>query len=116
MRGKLMEYLVQWLPNRGGKDQAERAFMAGVLSLIDVLFEVSMVELVEKLNLVDDVRVALLERGGDLGRLLLLAEKLELADFVAVNEHLEVSGITLDQLLAAQLETIAWSDGLSTAV
>ena len=116
MRGKLMEQLVQSLPHPGGKDRAERAFMAGVLSLIDVLFEVSMAELVESLNLVDDVRAALLFRSGPLGDLLVLAEKLEQADFVAVNEHLDCCGLASDQLLAAQLATIAWSDGLSTSV
>ena len=116
MRGKLLELLVQSLPNPGGKELSDRAFMTGILSLIDVLFEVPMAELVEKLNLVDDVRDALLQRSGGLGRLLLLAEKLELADFAAVNEHLEKSGISLDQLLSAQLETITWADRLSAAL
>jgi c-di-GMP-related signal transduction protein len=116
MRGKLMELLVQSLPDPDGKELSDRAFMAGILSLIDVLFEVSMTELVEKLNLVDDVRGALLDRSGGLGRLLLLTEKLEQADFPAVSQHLEECGISLDQLLAAQLETITWSDRLSAAL
>jgi c-di-GMP-related signal transduction protein len=116
MRGRLMELLVQSLPSPGGRELSDRAFMAGILSLIDVLFEVPMAELVEKLNLVDDVRGALLQRSGTLGELLLLAEKLELTDFAGVNEHLEGCGITLDQLLAAQMETITWSDRLSAAL
>ena len=116
MRGKLMEQLVRSRPGAGGKEQADRAFMAGILSLIDVLLEVSMEELVEKLNLVDDVRAALLDRSGGLGNLLLLAEKLELADFAAVNDYLADCGLGLDHLLAAQLETIAWSDRVSTAI
>lgn len=116
MRGKLMELLVQSLPVPGGREHADRAFMAGILSLIDVLFEVSMEELVEKLNLVDDVRAALLQRGGALGELLLLAEKLEQADFAGVNVHLDECGLTLDKLLSAQLETIAWSDRLSASL
>jgi c-di-GMP-related signal transduction protein len=116
MRGKLMELLVQSLPEPDGKEYSDRAFMAGILSLIDVLFEVPMAEMVEKLHLVHDVRDALLHRSGGLGRLLLLAEKLEQADFAAVNEHLEECGITLDQLLAAQLETITWSDRLNAAL
>jgi EAL and modified HD-GYP domain-containing signal transduction protein len=116
MRGKLLELLVQSLPGAEGKELSDRAFMAGILSLIDVLFEVSMIELVEKLNLVDDVRDALLERSGPLGQLLLLAEKLEMADFPGVNQQLELCGISLDQLLAAQLETITWSDRLSAAL
>jgi len=116
MRGRLLEVLVLSRPEQGGWEQAERAFMAGILSLIDVLFEVSMEELVGKLNLVDDVRSALLERSGPLGSLLLLAEKLEQADFAGVNEHLESCGLTLEELLAAQLETIAWSDRLSASI
>lgn len=116
MRGRLLEVLVLSRADQGGWEQAERAFMAGILSLIDVLFEVSMAELVEKLNLVDDVRSALLERSGPLGSLLLLAEKLEQADFSGVNEHLESCGFTLEELLAAQLETIAWSDRLSASI
>jgi len=116
MRGKLMELLVQSIPDIGGKEYSDRAFMAGILSLIDVLFEVPMAEMVEKLHLVHDVRDALLLRSGGLGRLLLLTEKLEQADFAAVNEYLEECGISLDQLLAAQLETITWSDRLSAAL
>jgi len=116
MRGKLMELLVQSRPSHGGKEFSDRAFMAGVLSLIDVLFEVPMVELVDKLNLVDDVRGALLERSGALGRLLLLAEKLEMTDFAGVSNHLEECDLTLDQLLPAQLATITWSDRLSASL
>ncbi|GFO68985.1 cyclic diguanylate phosphodiesterase [Geomonas limicola] len=116
MRGKLLEVLVQAGAAGEVQEVADRAFMAGILSLIDVLFEVSMSELVTKLNLVDDVRDALLARTGPLGELLLLAEKLEQADFPAVNRHMEQCGISLDQLLAAQLETITWSDRLNAAL
>jgi c-di-GMP-related signal transduction protein len=116
MRGKLMELLVLASPDPATRELSDTAFMTGILSLIDVLFEVPMAELVAKLNLVDDVRHALLERSGGIGRLLLLSEHLEQADFSAVNEHLEVSGISLDQLLVAQLETITWSDRLSAAL
>ena len=115
-RGKLMELLVQSLPGKVEKEHADRAFMTGVLSLIDVLFEVSMDELVLKLNLVEDVGVALLERKGALGHLLLLAEKLERADLAGLDQDLERGGLSPDQLLAAQLETIAWSDRLSASL
>ena len=116
MRGKLMELLVLALKGRAGREHADQAFMVGILSLIDVLFEVPMAELVGKLNLVDDVKSALLAKSGVLGALLMLAERLEQADFAAVNERLEQFGLSLDHLLAAQLETIAWSDSLSAAL
>ena len=115
MRGKMMELLVLSL-RTGGKEHADRAFMAGVLSLIDVLFEDSMEELVGKLNLVEDVRAALLQRDGLLGGLLTLVENVEQTDFSGVNEQLEESGLSLEQLLSAQLETISWSDRLSTTL
>jgi c-di-GMP-related signal transduction protein len=115
-RGKLLELLVQSLPAAGGREESDRAFMAGILSLIDVLFEVPMAELVGKLNVVEDVRSALLYRSGTLGNLLLLAEKLERADFAAVNGQLDLCGLSLDQLLAAQLETISWSDALTASL
>lgn len=116
MRGKLMELLIRSRYPSEGSERPDRAFMTGVLSLIDVLFEVSMAELVEKLNLVDDVRAALLERSGELGDLLTLAEKVEQADFATVTEELDRCGISVNELLGAQLETIAWSDTLQASL
>jgi c-di-GMP-related signal transduction protein len=116
MRGKLMELLVRSRHPSEGREYSDRAFMTGVLSLIDVLLEVSMAELVDKLNLVDDVRSALLERGGELGALLTLAEKLELADFGALTGQLECCGFSVNELLTAQLETISWSDTLHASL
>uniref|UniRef100_C6E0M9 Diguanylate phosphodiesterase n=1 Tax=Geobacter sp. (strain M21) TaxID=443144 RepID=C6E0M9_GEOSM len=115
-RGKLMELLVLALKGRAGRELADQAFMVGILSLIDVLFDDSMNELVGKLNLVENVKLALLSRQGELGGLLLLAQRLEEADFEGVNEQLEESGLDLDQLLSCQLETIAWSDSLSASL
>lgn len=115
-RGKMMELLVQAQTSSSGKEYSDRAFMTGILSLIDVLFEVSMDELVEKLNLVEDVRAALLQRSGVLGELLALTEKLEQTDFVGLNHHMENCGLTLNQLFAAQLQTIAWSGRLSESL
>ncbi|HJV33704.1 EAL and HDOD domain-containing protein, partial [Geomonas sp.] len=115
-RGKLMELLVQAQQGPDRKELSERAFMTGVLSLIDVLFEVSMAELVEKLNLVEDVRCALLERSGPLGTLLNLAEKLEKTDFAGLHQQLDSCRLSFDQLFAAQLQTISWSGRLSASL
>lgn len=115
-RGKLMELLVLAARGRGAGEVADQGFMVGILSLIDVLFEDSMAELIGKLNLVENVKSALLHREGDLGALLELAELLEQADFEAVSEQLEQCDLTLDQLLAAQLETFAWADKLSASL
>ncbi|MCM0081356.1 EAL domain-containing protein [Geomonas sp. Red32] len=115
-RGKLMELLVQSQGMAGWRELSERAFMTGILSLIDVLFEDSMEDLVGKLNLVEDVRAALLRRDGNLGALLTLVEKLEQTDFASLNEQLDVCRLSHEKLLSAQIATIAWTDRLTTSI
>lgn len=109
VRGRLLEIITM---QRTGmprtSDLVESAFMAGILSLLDVLFETNMESIVEGLNLSDEVSEALLRREGSLGELLTLAEKLEKADFPAVQDILDKTGITFDQLLSAQLEAFNW--------
>lgn len=111
MRARLMEMLA--LEDEPEKSFGESAFLTGVLSLMDSLFEVPMDEIVTGLNVTDEVRLALLRREGDLGDLLLLAEKLELADFSAIATLAAEREISPTQLLAAQAEAIHWSSSLS---
>jgi EAL and modified HD-GYP domain-containing signal transduction protein len=109
VRGRLMETMLKQLAGRVASDeQAEAAFMVGILSLLDILFETPMEEIIANLNLNDNVSSALLKREGQLGKMLMLAEKLEVTDFDAVTVLLGECGISLDQLLAAQLEAFNW--------
>jgi EAL and modified HD-GYP domain-containing signal transduction protein len=109
VRGRLMETMETQLAGVAATDeQAEAAFMVGILSLLDVLFETPMAEVIAGLNLNDDVSSALLRREGYLGKMLTLSEKLEVTDFDAVTVLLGECGVSLDQLLAAQLEAFNW--------
>jgi c-di-GMP-related signal transduction protein len=113
VRGRLMEIMLKQLAGRTASDeQAEAAFMVGILSLLDVLFETPMEEIIANLNLNDDVSSALLKREGKLGRMLMLAEKLEVTDFDAVTVLLVECGVSLDQLLTAQLEAFNWRSSI----
>lgn len=113
LRGRLMELLVGRLPLTGtDRELADRAFMTGILSLVDVLFETSMDLVVEQLNLTDDVRAALLRREGTLGSLLLVAEKLEDANLGELTHLLERSELDVDSLVEAHLGAIQWTDSL----
>lgn len=113
VRGRLMEIMLKQLAGNSASDeQAEAAFMVGILSLLDVLFETPMEEIIANLNLNDDVSVALLKREGKLGRLLMLTEKLEVTDFDNVTILLGECGVSLDQLLAAQLEAFNWRSSI----
>ncbi|GFE61514.1 cyclic diguanylate phosphodiesterase [Geobacter sp. AOG2] len=113
VRGRLMETLVlQKLQQSASSEQSEEAFMTGILSLLDVLFETPMDEIISHLNLNEEIYSALLDRSGRLGDLLSLAEKLEITDFDAVMLLLDQCNITLDELLAAQLEAFNWRSGI----
>jgi EAL and modified HD-GYP domain-containing signal transduction protein len=106
VRGRLMETLV--MRRRGLCDMVEAAFMAGIFSLLDVLFDVPMEDIVSGLSLSEEIASALLMRHGDLGLLLSLAETLEQANFGAVESLLAVSGITIEELFDAQLDAYNW--------
>jgi EAL and modified HD-GYP domain-containing signal transduction protein len=113
VRGRLMEIMLKQISGKTASDeQAEAAFMVGILSLLDVLFETPMEEIIANLNLTDMVSSALLKREGKLGKMLLLTEKLEVTDFDAVTTLLDECGVSLDQLVQAQLEAFNWRSSI----
>lgn len=106
VRGRMMEILI--LQKGYSEDYAEAAFMTGILSQLDILYEITMSEIISSLNLSEDVGKALLERKGRLGNLLALVEKVEATDFEAITRLLDVCGVTMEELLEAQLESFNW--------
>lgn len=114
VRGRLMEVMVRQMTlYTKDRDSGDRAFITGVLSLVDVLFSTALEEVISTLNLTEDIRTALLYREGFLGTLLQIAELMEKADFNAAEELLSQVHLSTGQLAEAQLETIAWSKGLA---
>lgn len=106
-RGRLME-LLAGEQHPGNRDFHERAFMVGILSLLDILLDLPMPEILTQLSLNSEVREALLSRDGALGQLLGLTEHLEVANFDAAAEIMAKAGIPLATLTEAQLETFSW--------
>lgn len=116
VRGRFMEYLIMLrygVPR--GDDSVEEAFMAGIMSLMDVLLETSMEQLLQELNMSDAITAALLNREGELGGLLALAETLELVNFGEVQSLVEATNIPLARLLEAQLDAYKWRTSMVTA-
>lgn len=116
VRGRFMEYLIMLrhgVPR--GNEAVEEAFMAGIMSLMDVLFETSMEQILQELNMSDAVTKALLNREGELGGLLALAETLELVNFGEVQSLVEATNISLDRLLEAQLDAYQWRSSMKVA-
>lgn len=71
LRAALMEALLRHAgPTDESGTMVDRAFMAGMFSLLDTLLDMPLAEVLGQLNLADDLTAALLAREGRLGRLL----------------------------------------------
>ena len=112
-RARLMELLAQRL-RPGQRNLADISFTVGIMSLMDVLFEVRMDDLMEQIPMIDEVSDALLHRTGFFGELLRLAESIERMDDAAVEVTpvLETLSITSDDLLELEVAAFEWTDSV----
>jgi c-di-GMP-related signal transduction protein len=94
-------------------DSAEKAFMTGILSVLEMVYAIPMDEVIRKLSLSDDIRDALVARQGELGRLLHLAELLEELEFDHLGTHLDEMGISLEDVLVSQKKAFGWRAGMA---
>ncbi|XLZ70849.1 EAL domain-containing protein [Massilia sp. SR12] len=107
-RGKTME-LVMGHVRPSEKVAADIGFTVGIMSLMDALFSVRMGEILDSVNVLDEVRDALLHREGDYGDALHLIELIERAQ-----EGQELTGIlhklelAPSALYALQREAFEW--------
>lgn len=109
VRGSLMEQMAMACPGlRGNGDAADQAFMTGILSLLESLYDISMEQLSRELNLPEEVQQALLSRAGHFGALLKLVESVEQVDFSASAEILEELSIPYHLLMEAQIKAYNW--------
>ena len=112
-RAKILEITCRCMHNQDTALQ-ERAFIVGSFSLLDTLLSMPMTDIMDKLSLHDDVKLALTQRAGPLGQLLLLVESLETGNFDAVEEQLKkFPSLNVASLNDAQMAAIRWVDSLS---
>ncbi|WP_292993803.1 HDOD domain-containing protein [Nitrosomonas sp.] len=115
-RGKLME-LVATTERPHDKNHQERAFMVGILSLLDVLLGIEMQQIVDKLGIPDDMSQALLARDGRLGQELKLIEANEKGEVTAIQSILtELGFLSLNELADMEIQAIGWANRIGEAV
>jgi EAL and modified HD-GYP domain-containing signal transduction protein len=112
-RARLMELLAQRL-RPGQRNVADVAFTVGIMSLMDALFAMPMIDIVEQIPVIDEVRNALVARTGFFGELLRLAESIERMeegeDLVTPALHeLAMAG---DDLAELEISAFEWSDSV----
>lgn len=112
-RAKLME-LIAHRVRPSDRDYAERAFMVGMLSLLDTLMGAPLPEIVARMSLQDDIEAALLHRSGDLGDLLALCGDVEACDTAAIQSRLSLHpGLDSNALNEAQMAAMGWANNLA---
>jgi c-di-GMP-related signal transduction protein len=109
VRGTVMEVLAK---RAGERSVGDSAFITGMLSLINVLFNVSADEVTEKMNLAQEIQDALLSREGALGTLLTVVEKMDLQEYEAAEGELGAMGLNAADLLSAETDAIVQSQAM----
>lgn len=113
VRAGFMENMAGFHPGlKGYQDSAEKAFMTGILSVLERVYDIPLDEVVRKLNLSDDVRDALVSREGALGHLLQMAELLEELEFTRLGALLDEINVSLNDVLTSQKKAFAWRNGM----
>ena len=106
IRGKMMEILISKISS--DITFMDKAYITGMLSLIDVILNKPMEEIVEELYIEDDIKLALTKYEGTLGHLLKAIESIEKDNLNEAVEHLNKTGLAIEDLLSAELEAITY--------
>jgi EAL and modified HD-GYP domain-containing signal transduction protein len=116
-RGRLMELMAQ---KTGSHDHlsSDTAFTVGIMSLINVLFDTPMVQLLAQISVSDDIKKALINRTGIYGDMLQLVIDLEC---VSDEEELPKAGmqklqLQIDDLRTMQLQAYEFSNSIGMDV
>lgn len=108
-RGKFMELMAT-----GDKTFEDYAFMTGIMSLMDALLGMPLAQIIGGLPVADEIREALLDRTGRVGRLLTLAEAVERNDeagIMAAGHTLR--GCSEWQIHQAQMQALRWANSIA---
>lgn len=107
-RAKTMELICAKLSDNDSIKMDE-AFLIGLLSLLDALFQAPMDQILNSLNLSDDIVSAILKNNGLLGKLLLLLQKMEQDSYQEVLFILSNLNLSLSDLNKLSLEGFNWA-------
>ena len=113
-RGRLMELI---MTRRYGEksEPADQAFMTGILSLMDVLLEMPLEDVLSQLSLPGAVNQALLKRQGEIGRLFMGIEKLERQDDTALEDlHAVLPDLQGNEFAQMQLMALQWASAITS--
>ena len=119
LRGRLMELLCKAIdPEPGKYDLSDNAFMTGMFSLLDVLINLPIAEILKELPLEDQVMNALKfpKQGGMLGDLLTVVVSVESGDFAAAEAVLSRLNISPEVYTRSEVAALLWTARINVEV
>jgi c-di-GMP-related signal transduction protein len=102
VRGRMCEALA----HARGQERAEPYFTAGLFSVVDALTDTPMDQVIRGLPLADEIREALIGRGGPCGEVLAGVIAYEQGDW----EQVDALGLATDTIRGAYLDALAWAE------
>lgn len=116
MRGRLMEQLIAALPCASDADrQPDAAFMTGTFSLLDVLLNLSMADVLQQLPLPPAIHAALATRSGVMGELLAIITAADQRNYALANEILNRLPVDRNTFTAAQATALEWTSRIRSS-
>lgn len=111
-RAKIMENIVQQVTGKKDRSIMDEAFLVGLLSKLDVLFQIPLEQILGDLNMAPEIQSAILERKGILGNLLTLVEKAELNRTMEINLLLKDLHLSLAEFTNASIDGYVWAGSM----
>ncbi|MDR2354825.1 MAG: HDOD domain-containing protein [Clostridiales Family XIII bacterium] len=106
VRARFLELLA---PKVGKAGQSENLYLMGMFSLMDVMMESPMGEVLAQMNLNEAVTQPLVERTGDFYEMLRIIERYERGEFDAAVEQANIFGLDEEDLMHAYVDALQWS-------
>jgi c-di-GMP phosphodiesterase len=104
LRGRIMELLTSKVTR--DVSTADTAFITGVLSLVDTLFQSPLESVLKDLNLSEEINNALLHRDGLLGTLVSVIENLEEEKYDVLKDTLGTLNVNIEELFRIENNAI----------
>ncbi len=111
IRGRIMELLASRITR--DTSAADRAFITGVLSLVDALFQAPLESILTDFNLSEEINGALLNHDGVLGKLVSVIETLEQENYDEMETHLRDVNMTSTDLYIIENNAIIEYESMS---
>ncbi|SCC91085.1 putative signal transduction protein containing EAL and modified HD-GYP domains [Thiomonas sp. X19] len=108
-RGRMMELLVQ---GSLSAEDVDNAFVVGVFSMLDVMLGVPLDKALEEISLSESITMALKRHHGIFGPYLQIVEACEQQNWMDVDLHISLLGLSRQRVTSSHLEALAWSDSL----